>query len=131
MVVCLTLHENPAADDETLAHEILCALKRFWRSEWAYAARCVSLEPPPSSDEEEQSDTWGFAPTEWDKGAELQRMAVREAVGRLPAEERFIVVRLFWEEARAEEVAKELGISRQAVHKRLQRILRKLREQLG
>ncbi len=60
----------------------------------------------------------------------LQRLSVHRALARLSEQDRYIVLRLFWDEATFEEVAKELGISRRALHKRWDKIKERLKEWL-
>lgn len=128
---CQCLFEQPDADDNTLTHYILVILKKFWRDEWAYAARCVPLEfPPPSTDEDEPCITLEFVATDWDEDKILLHLALQKALARLPEKERLLIHCLFWEQKSQAEVAKELGISPRAVRKRLNAVLKKLRAML-
>ncbi len=89
---------------------------------------------PPSPDEDEPSQTEEFAvlseQSEGEMESILRRVSVRQALARLPIEDRHIVHRLFWDEATFEEVAKEVGISRRALHKRWNKVKEWLREWL-
>jgi RNA polymerase sigma factor (sigma-70 family) len=59
------------------------------------------------------------------------RAAVRGAVGKLRRAERWVIERLFYEEAPVEKVAEELGVSRQTVYSRQRIALRQLRGNLS
>lgn len=128
---CQCLFEQPDADDNTLTRYILAALKRFWREEWAYAARCVPLvEPSLPTDEGEPCDVLECVATDWDENRIILRLALQEALARLSEKDRFLVHCLFWEGKSQAEVAQGLGISRRAVRKRLNAVLKKLRAML-
>jgi DNA-directed RNA polymerase specialized sigma24 family protein len=59
----------------------------------------------------------------------LARLA--STLGDLRASEQWLIGRLFWEGDSEDELANELGVSRQAVNLRKQKLLRRLRSQLG
>lgn len=59
----------------------------------------------------------------------IQRL--RNAIDRLTNEERGLILAHFFFHATQEELARRYGITQAAVSQRLQRILRKLREELG
>ena len=54
-------------------------------------------------------------------------LIIRRALERLSEEERYLLERKFWDMATEREIAKELGISQPAVHKRLKRALERVR----
>jgi RNA polymerase sigma factor (sigma-70 family) len=86
------------------------ALARY-RREWAYGIRCSR----PLTDSEGA-----------DSPASLPE-GISEELGRalesLPAADRWLIRRLFWEDRSQAEVADEMGISQQAVSKRKRRAL--------
>lgn len=116
---------------------IMAALMRRYREEWNFGTRWVV---PPSNEGngeiEEDNDTDyldGF--TEWDADTVNEEtswvvLIIRRALERLSAEERYLLERRFWDMATEREIAKELGISQPAVHKRLKRILERVRSLL-
>ena len=60
----------------------------------------------------------------------LQRMEIQQlhkAISLLSEEERYLIVQIFFEERTEREVAEELGVYHNAIHKQKNRILQKLR----
>lgn len=51
-----------------------------------------------------------------------------EAVRRLPVTERQIVLMYFWQDMRAEEISRALGVNRATVFRRLNRAKKQLRD---
>lgn len=91
---------------------------------------CPSPFIPPSTDEGEKSDTEIF-PEQQEQAILIMRMEVQDALKRLSCLDRTIVEWCIMEGMALREVAKELGISATAVHKRLKHALDKLREWLS
>jgi RNA polymerase sigma factor FliA len=59
------------------------------------------------------------------------RMAVRSAVQQLPAPERRLIERRFYEEIPVATLAQELGVTRQGMYQRQRKVLRRLRAALS
>jgi DNA-directed RNA polymerase specialized sigma subunit len=57
----------------------------------------------------------------------LERLVAR--LGDLPEAEQWLLRRLFWDGRTEDELASELGVSRQAVNKRKRKLLRQLRSE--
>jgi RNA polymerase sigma factor (sigma-70 family) len=87
------------------------------RQEWAYAMRCGS-----QANEKGQGSRTGdslYSPAVYE--------LLRDALARLSAPDRWLIVRLFWEGRTEAEIAAALGISHQAVSKRKRAVLQELR----
>jgi RNA polymerase sporulation-specific sigma factor len=79
---------------------------------------------------------WDWVGAEFDiEGDEEEinflRIVIRQALAQLPEEDRYLIERKFWDGATEREIARELGIKQPSVHKRIKRILAKLKEILG
>lgn len=92
------------------------ALTRY-RQEWAYAFRLVLSQQRVSREWESQA-----APRSSDWCESL-----REALLRLPRDDRWLIEQIFWEDHTESEIADKVGISQQAISKRKKTILRQLR----
>jgi DNA-directed RNA polymerase specialized sigma24 family protein len=91
-----------------------------YRQEWSFGRRCrpdAALPKRPAS--------------ESDRGDPELLGRVASMLGNLRASERWLISRLFWDGRTEDERALELGISRQAVNLRKQKILRQLRTEFG
>lgn len=63
--------------------------------------------------------------------AAIRKITVQQALEQLTADERFIIVRIYFEGDTERELAKTLQISQTAVHNRKKRILLRLRKIIG
>jgi RNA polymerase sigma factor (sigma-70 family) len=90
-----------------------------YRQEWGFGRRCPTDAAPPDRP----------APGSDRPDPELlDRLAM--VLGNLGKSERSLIRRLFWDGRTEDELALELGVSRQAVSKRKQKLLRRLRSDL-
>ncbi|MFA0730574.1 MAG: hypothetical protein LKKZDAJK_000838 [Candidatus Fervidibacter sp.] len=121
-------------EEAPLRRFIMAALMRRYREEWNFGTRWVVLTSNEDNGEmDEDSDTdyldkFG----EWDANTVNEdttwvALIIRRALERLSEEERYLLERKFWDMATEREIAKELGISQPAVHKRLKRALERVR----
>jgi RNA polymerase sigma factor (sigma-70 family) len=101
-------------------HQILAAALARYRQEWSYALhyRLSSADPDLASRSDE------------DVATDLEGGRLRRLMTGLPEADRRLIERLFWEGCTEAEVAGRLGISKQAVNKRKQKILLTLRRSL-
>jgi DNA-directed RNA polymerase specialized sigma24 family protein len=91
-----------------------------YRQEWSFGRRCrpdAALPDGPAAESDRPDPEL------------LARLA--STLGDLHASERWLIGRLFWEGDSEDELANELGVSRQAVNLRKQKLLRRLRSELG
>lgn len=119
-------------EEAALRRFIMAALMRRYRDEWNYGVRWVA--PNGDSGNEDGEDPMDEAEfLEVEGAAEDESEAVwvaviiRRALAQLPEQDRYLIERRFWDGATERELARELGISQPAVHKRLSRILERLR----
>jgi RNA polymerase sigma factor (sigma-70 family) len=103
-----------------LYRRVVASVRTRYRQEWSFGRRCRAdaALPDRSSAESDRPDP-----------ELLARLASR--LGDLRECERRLIVRLFWEGNSEDGVANELGVSRQAVNLRKQKLLRRLRSELG
>lgn len=111
---------------------IMASLMRRYRDEWNYGIRWVGLLPPEDWDggEQEERDIENKMVSnqyDYEKESIWFKMVIREALMHLTENERYLIERQFWDGATETELARELGISQPAVHKRLKRTLKRLR----
>ncbi|MCS7187132.1 MAG: sigma-70 family RNA polymerase sigma factor [Armatimonadota bacterium] len=111
---------------------IMASLMRRYRDEWNYGIRwAIPLLTEDGDDEgrEAEGGSEQIAANSYDRQKESiwLKMVVREALMRLDEDERYLIERQFWDGATETELARELGISQPAVHKRLKRTLKRLR----
>jgi RNA polymerase sigma factor (sigma-70 family) len=91
-----------------------------YRREWGFARRCR-----PAGDLSERP---AAEPDRLDRES-IERLArILEALGE---SDQCLIRRLFWDDRTEDQLAGELGVSRQAVNKRKQKLLRQLRAELG
>ncbi len=123
--------------EEKLRRFVVAALMKRYRDEWNYGTRWVQAPSQRNNDEDDGSengwDLWDWVETEIEEGEDEQEvnwlaMVVRQALSNLSEEERYLIQRKFWDGATEREIAKELGISQPAVHKRIQQALERLRK---
>lgn len=62
--------------------------------------------------------------------ARISAEALREALQKLPAAQRELIVQVYFQGRRPAEIARTEGVSRQSVSERLQRVLKKLQKYL-
>jgi len=125
--------------EKRLRNFVVAALMKRYRDEWNFGVRWVqanSLQGDDGVEGENGWDLWDWAGVEAEGVEDEQEvnwlaMVVRQALSGLTEEERYLIQRKFWDGATEREIAKELGISQPAVHKRLQQALKRLREILG
>lgn len=112
---------------------VMASLMRRYRDEWNYGIRWASPLTPEDWDNEEQEEEdmkyRHVTATQYDreKDSIWLKMVIRDALMRLPEDERYLIKRQFWDGATEMELARELGISQPAIHKRLKRTLKRLR----
>ncbi|MFJ4922305.1 SigE family RNA polymerase sigma factor [Streptomyces sp. NPDC088725] len=113
--------DNPAAYAQTvLVRTYLTHKRRRSAGEW------------PVGDVPEPSERASYAPHASDSGGDpALRVALLDALGRLAAKDRAVVVLRYWEDRSVEETARAMNVSSAAVRTRSVRALAKLREQLG
>lgn len=122
--------------DAELQRFIMASLMRRYRDEWNYGIRwAVRLLSEDFGDEEwEASEARNerIAANKYEREREefWLKMVVREALMCLKEDERYLIERQFWDGATETELARELGISQPAVHKKLKRTLKRLRMML-
>lgn len=122
--------------DTELQRFIMASLMRRYRDEWNYGIRWVAPLFTDGSDDEEQEEPEAkhehITASQYDheKEAAWLKMVIREALMRLKEDERYLIERQFWDGATETELARELGISQPAVHKKLKRTLKRLRMML-
>jgi RNA polymerase sigma factor (sigma-70 family) len=90
-----------------------------YRQEWSFGRRCRSdagLPDRPAAESDRPDPEL------------LRRLA--SILEDLNQSERFLIRRLFWEGRSEDELALELGVSRQAINLRKQKLLRQLRSEL-
>lgn len=113
---------------------IMASLMRRYRDEWNYGIRwAISLSEDQDGEEQEEDTEHSFVAAkqyEHEKESTWLKMVIRDALMRLPEDERYLIERQFWDGATETELARELGISQPAVHKRLKRTLKRLRTML-
>lgn len=102
--------------DAYLYRRVVESVWTRYRQEWSYGRRCR-----PDAALPDRPDAASSRPDP----ELLDRLAA--TLGNLPEPERWFLRRLFWDGRTEEELASELGVSRQAVNKRKQRLLRHLR----
>ncbi|GBC98040.1 hypothetical protein HRbin17_00535 [bacterium HR17] len=122
-------------DEAELRRFIMAALMRRYRDEWNYGVRWVTPNGDSSEDGDGESDleSWEYYAAigaEDESDTVWVALVIRQALSRLSEEERYLIERKFWDGATERELARELGISQPAVHKRLCRILERLRHLL-
>lgn len=93
-------------------HHALNACLQRYRQEWRYALRCCPIE-------------------EWWPSRQEDRLDISMALACLPQRDRALLYALFWEGRSETDLARERGISVQAVSQHKRRVLRKLRKILG
>lgn len=114
---------------------LIRGVQREWHP--GEAARTVSLDEPVDGDSAGRVIRFGDTLVDVDRDVEreallgLDTRAVRRAVAALPAEERRLLVRRYWHEERASELAAEAGMTRQGIYQREWKALRSLRDQLA
>jgi RNA polymerase sigma factor (sigma-70 family) len=114
--------------------QVLTALRDFHRREWAYFAfHCGHLTKVSDEGEagegDESAEVCEEVATEGLE-REWRRYLIFWALERLSERERQVLERLYWDGYTEAEVAKELGISQQAVSKIKRKAIQKLRELL-
>jgi RNA polymerase sigma factor (sigma-70 family) len=114
--------------------QVLTALRDFHRREWAYFAfHCGHLTKASDEGEvgegNESAEVCEEVATEGLE-REWRRYLIFWALERLSERERQVLERLYWDGYTEAEVAKELGISQQAVSKIKRKAIQKLRELL-
>jgi len=114
--------------------QVLTALRDFHRREWAYFAfHCGHLTKASDEGEvgegNESAEVCEEVATEGLE-QEWRRYLIFWALERLSERERQVLERLYWDGYTEAEVAKELGISQQAVSKIKRKAIQKLRELL-
>ena len=121
---------NGIKSDAELQRFIMASLMRRYRDEWNYGIRWVTSLSENRESEEQEDVEHSFAEAEQyenEKESTWLKMIVWDALMRLPEDERYLIERQFWDGATETELARELGISQPAVHKRLKRTLKRLR----
>jgi RNA polymerase sigma factor (sigma-70 family) len=101
-----------------------CALTRF-RQEWAYTVRHVSQTGDQTGDGEHGGSIEDSLARP--SGSELLWLALMH----IPEGDRQLLEQIFWDRCTEADIAKEMGISHQAVSKRNQLALKRLRALLG
>jgi RNA polymerase sigma factor (sigma-70 family) len=106
--------------DAFLYRRIVESVWTRYRQEWSFGRRCRpdAAVPERPAAESDRAD------------AELLAR-VPSMLGDLRESERRLISRLFWEGCSEDELALELGVSRQAINLRKQKLLRRLRSELG
>lgn len=125
-------------DEVALRRFVTAALMRRYRDEWNYGTRWVQklnqYQDEDGSEGETDWELWDRAEANLDEDTEQKinffQILVRQALAQLSKEDRYLIERKFWDMATERELAKELGISQPAVHKRLKRILERLKDLL-
>jgi DNA-directed RNA polymerase specialized sigma24 family protein len=106
--------------DAFLFHRVVQAVWTRYRQECSFGRRTRSgeaiLDRPAAEGTKPDADT-------------LARLEA--ALGSLDAVDRDLIRQLFWDDRCESDLAREWGVSRQAVSKRKQKILRELRRQMG
>ena len=106
--------------DAFLYRRVVNAVRTRYRQEWSYGRRMrpggeISNRPAPVR-----------------TGPDPEKLAsVVSALDSLAKLDRSLIRQLFWDGRREDDLAREWGISQQAVSKRKQRILQELRRQVG
>ncbi len=117
--------------DAELQRFIMASLMRRYRDEWSYGIRwAISLSEDRDGEEQGEDTEHSFLEAEQyerERESTWLKTIIRDALMRLPEEERYLIERQFWDGVTEAELAKELGISQPAVHKRLKRTLKRLR----
>jgi RNA polymerase sigma factor (sigma-70 family) len=114
---------------------ILRGVSREWKPE--RAAATVSLDELVFAEEGAGSEARFVDRLADDQDLQRQfldgemQMMVRSALQRLPASERRLIERRFYEETPVTELAEEMGLTRQGVYERQRRVLRQLRATLS
>ncbi len=123
---------NEICSESELQRFVVAALMRRYREEWNFGIRWV--QPTEEDDDEGEPgwDLWEWASTESkevEDETEVNWLAIliRQTLTQLSEEDRYLIERRFWDGATEREIASELGISQPAVHKRLKRILERMR----
>lgn len=127
---------NGIKSEDKLQKFVAAALMKRYRDEWNYGTRWVQPNNQQQDDKDGGSETgwdlWDWAETEAEIESDEQeinwlRMVILQALSQLMDEDRYILKRKFWDGASERELAKELGISQPAIHKRLKRIYEQLK----
>jgi RNA polymerase sigma factor (sigma-70 family) len=132
---CFYFDEQRGMTLETFVFwQVLTALRDFHRREWAYFAfHCGHLTKASDEGEvgegNESAEVCEEVATEGLE-QEWRRYLIFWALERLSERERQVLERLYWDGYTEAEVAKELGISQQAVSKIKRKAIQKLRELL-
>ncbi|MCX7642301.1 MAG: sigma-70 family RNA polymerase sigma factor [Armatimonadetes bacterium] len=117
--------------EHELRRFIMASLMRRYRDEWNYGIRWAIPLLTEDWDDEERETIDGESVTANQHNCEKEsiwlKMLIREALTHLNEDERYLIERQFWDGATETELAKELGISQPAVHKKLKRTLKRLR----
>ncbi len=131
---------NGIRSDAELHRFVVAALMRRYREEWNYGTRWVQTPPQQQEGENGEGETgwdlWDWVSSEAEEEDDRQEidwsaMVIRQALAQLSEEERYLIERRFWDGATERELAKELGISQPAVHKRLKQIVERLKVMLA
>lgn len=99
---------------DTVYRYTLNACLQRYRQEWRYVLRCRSME------DMEDGHVWGE-----------DRLELSLALALLPEYDRQLLHALFWEGRSETDIAREQGVSVQAISARKRRLLRNLQEMLG
>jgi RNA polymerase sigma factor (sigma-70 family) len=95
---------------------ILAGARTRYRQEWRYALHCGS------SFDTEQDDRW----VDDAASSATAREPLADALAQIPEVDRRLIQQLFWAESTEAAVARQLGISQQAVSKRKAAVLKQL-----
>ena len=102
-------------------HQVLASALSRYRQEWTYALRYGRAN----------SEDHSVAGGDEQFLIEQEEERLKRSLTRLPAADRRLLERLFWEECTETEIASGLGITQQAVSKRKRKILTELRRDLN
>lgn len=145
LLLCARQWTRSAADAEDVVQE---AFVRFWRHQRALPGEPMALlvtsvrraafdlarrEDRRSAREEWAMDgpEYGAAQFEVPVEGEERRAAIEEALGRLPAEQREVLVLKIWGELTFDQIGRELGISQNTAASRYRYGLAALRRELA
>jgi RNA polymerase sigma factor (sigma-70 family) len=105
--------------DAFLYHRVVASVRTRYRQEWSFGRRCRSAAALPDR---------AAAAADRPEPELLDRLAA--LLETLDEGERRLILQLFWDGRTEDQLALDLGITRQAVNKRKQRLLQQLRSDL-
>ncbi|MFN3421088.1 MAG: sigma-70 family RNA polymerase sigma factor, partial [Armatimonadota bacterium] len=131
VAVCTYNPRHHAGMEQFVKGRIKTALLQRYREEWRFAGRCRnSSNLSAARDEEDAQLLLEEISNEINNATFWWRIEVRDVLSRLPAEEHYLLERLFIDGATESEIAAELNISQPKVNRWKQKVLQKLRQML-